>query len=110
MEFYTKRIHQLIVSQQPSNNTLATQLLQSQLGRTRKKAWLFELINTSVHHKQLNGNYGLYFRYWDRLMGTEHPDYVEVYDTLQAKRFAPQTTTETESKVREDVLRHPSST
>lgn len=43
MEFYAKRIHQLIASQQPSNNTLAAQLLQSQLGWTRKEAWLYLL-------------------------------------------------------------------
>ncbi|MCI4671442.1 MAG: sterol desaturase family protein [Bacteroidia bacterium] len=51
----------------------------------------FEVFNTSVHHnlhhKKFNGNYGLYFRIWDRLMGTEHPDYVAEYDKMQEKRF-----------------------
>lgn len=58
--------------------------------------WLFEVINTSVHHnlhhKKFRGNYGLYFRVWDRVMGTEHPDYVKEYDRLQERRFGEQAT------------------
>ena len=52
---------------------------------------LFELLNTSVHHNihhsKFKGNYGLYFRFWDRLMNTEHPDYVKSYDEIQERRF-----------------------
>ncbi|MEM7511464.1 MAG: hypothetical protein AAF388_11060 [Bacteroidota bacterium] len=29
----------------------------------------------------------MYFRIWDRLMGTEHPDYMKEYDKIQEKRF-----------------------
>lgn len=54
-------------------------------------SWLFQVLNTSVHHNlhhsQFKGNYGLYFRIWDRIMGTEHPDYVKEYDKLQEQRF-----------------------
>jgi len=56
-----------------------------------RKSWLFAILNTSVHHNlhhsKFRGNYGLYFRIWDRIMGTEHPDYVKVYDKLQEQRF-----------------------
>jgi sterol desaturase/sphingolipid hydroxylase (fatty acid hydroxylase superfamily) len=56
----------------------------------RNSVW-FEVLNTSVHHNlhhsKFKGNYGLYFRVWDRLMGTEHPDYVKEYDKIQARRF-----------------------
>ncbi len=52
---------------------------------------LFEILNTSihhnVHHSKFTGNYGLYFRVWDRVMGTEHPDYVKEYDVIQQRRF-----------------------
>ncbi len=52
---------------------------------------LFEVINTSVHHNlhhsKFNGNYGLYFRFWDRIMKTEMPNYVEEYDRIQEQRF-----------------------
>jgi Delta7-sterol 5-desaturase len=56
-----------------------------------RNSWLFEVMNTSVyhnmHHAKFKGNYGLYFRFWDRIMHTEHPDYVADYDALQAQRF-----------------------
>jgi len=53
---------------------------------------LFQILNTSVHHNlhhsKFSGNYGLYFRVWDRLMGTEHPAYVSTYDKIQNQRFS----------------------
>nr|WP_295864114.1 sterol desaturase family protein [uncultured Chitinophaga sp.] len=59
-----------------------------------RRSWLFEILNTSVHHNlhhsRFKGNYGLYFRIWDRVMGTEHPDYIKEYDRLQAQRFGGQ--------------------
>lgn len=52
---------------------------------------LFEIFNTSTHHNlhhaKFKGNYGLYFRFWDRLMKTENPDYVKEYDKIQERRF-----------------------
>ncbi|MBV8251410.1 MAG: sterol desaturase family protein [Chitinophaga sp.] len=59
--------------------------------RSFRHSWLFEVLNSSVyhnvHHSKFKGNYGLYFRIWDRVMGTEHPDYVKEYDKIQAQRF-----------------------
>lgn len=56
-----------------------------------RASWFFEIVNTSthhnIHHAKSKGNYGLYFRLWDRLMATEHPDYVEAYDKIQNRRF-----------------------
>ena len=56
-----------------------------------RKSFLFEIFNTSthhnLHHSKFKGNYGLYFRIWDRIMKTEHPDYVKEYDKLQRRRF-----------------------
>jgi sterol desaturase/sphingolipid hydroxylase (fatty acid hydroxylase superfamily) len=38
------------------------------------RTWIGKWVNTSVahnmHHKFFNGNYGLYFLFWDRWMGT----------------------------------------
>lgn len=56
-----------------------------------RHSWFFEIVNTSVHHnlhhEKFKGNYGLYFRIWDRLMGTENPDYVKEFDVVQERRF-----------------------
>ena len=56
-----------------------------------RESFLFKILNTSVHHnlhhRKFKGNYSLYFRVWDRLLGTEHPDYVAEFDRIQQKRF-----------------------
>ena len=42
-----------------------------------------------LHHSTVRWNFGLYFTWWDRLMGTEHPDYPERLATvLSAERAA----------------------
>src|SRR5262249_10016213 len=32
-----------------------------------------------LHHQRIGGNYGLYFTWWDRWMGTEFADYREAF-------------------------------
>ncbi|MEL7487390.1 MAG: sterol desaturase family protein [Pseudomonadota bacterium] len=39
--------------------------------------WLTSVTHHDLHHAQAGFNYGLYFTWWDRLMGTEHPLYHE---------------------------------
>ncbi len=36
---------------------------------------LTNVLHHDLHHRDMNHNYGLYFSWWDRWMGTEHPDY-----------------------------------
>ena len=58
------------------------------------KHWLGRWMNTSVshnlHHHYFKGNYGLYFLFWDRMMGTLRKDYDEAYGeiTLREKETA----------------------
>lgn len=60
--------------------------------RGLRSSFLFQLINTSVyhnlHHSKFKGNYSLYFRWWDKWMGTENPDYEKEYDRIQSNRFS----------------------
>lgn len=35
-----------------------------------------------LHHQRFNGNYGLYFTWWDRWMDTELPEYKEVFRSV----------------------------
>ena len=45
------------------------------LMRTPLKHLLNTPTNHIMHHEKIRGNYGLYFNIWDRLMGTNHPEY-----------------------------------
>ncbi|RYE22291.1 MAG: sterol desaturase family protein, partial [Sphingobacteriales bacterium] len=59
--------------------------------RRFRNSVFFQVFSSSVyhnlHHSKFRGNYGLYYRVWDRLMKTEHPDYVKEYDRIQERRF-----------------------
>ncbi|MFA6059483.1 MAG: sterol desaturase family protein [Taibaiella sp.] len=56
-----------------------------------RHSFLFKILNTSIyhnmHHSKFKGNYSLYFRFWDRLLKTENPDYEKEYDRIQLRRF-----------------------
>ncbi len=50
---------------------------------------LLKWISTTTHHDlhhagSFNHNFGFYFTFWDKLMGTEHPDYVATFDRVTA--------------------------
>jgi len=51
--------------------------------------WLGRWLNTSVshnlHHHHFNGNYGLYFLFWDRAMGTLRVDYDEAFGEVMTR-------------------------
>jgi len=48
--------------------------------------WLTTVTHHDLHHAQAGYNYGLYFTWWDRLMGTEHPDYLARFAAVTAKK------------------------
>lgn len=37
--------------------------------------WMTTVTHHDLHHAHAGYNFGLYFTWWDRWMGTEHPDY-----------------------------------
>jgi len=40
----------------------------------------------NMHHKHVNCNYGLYFNFWDRIMGTNHNSYDTTFESVVANR------------------------
>lgn len=50
---------------------------------------LLQWINTpthhNMHHRHVGCNYGNWFNYWDRLMGTNHPAYHDTFDAVRAR-------------------------
>jgi sterol desaturase/sphingolipid hydroxylase (fatty acid hydroxylase superfamily) len=50
--------------------------------------WLSAFTTTThhaMHHRKPRGNYGLYFTFWDRLMGTTHADYEETFERVTSR-------------------------
>ncbi len=48
--------------------------------------WLTTVTHHDLHHAQAGWNYGLYFTWWDKLMGTEHPDYLKRFSEVTARK------------------------
>jgi len=51
------------------------ELMPRALADSRWFGWLNATTHHDLHHQSFRYNYGLYFTWWDRLMGTEHPAY-----------------------------------
>ena len=53
------------------------------------KHWAGKWLNTSIshnlHHHYFKGNYGLYFLFWDRMMGTLRKDTGEAYEEVTGR-------------------------
>lgn len=53
------------------------------------RSWIGRWINTSVnhnqHHQYFKGNYGLYFLFWDRWMGTIRKDYEDQFEKVKSR-------------------------
>jgi len=52
-------------------NHAGSELLPEWLVEGRVGAWLISATHHSVHHTHYGANFGLYFRFWDRAMGTD---------------------------------------
>ena len=48
--------------------------------------WMTTVTHHDLHHAQAGYNFGLYFTWWDRLMGTENPRYHEQFAKVAARR------------------------
>ncbi len=50
--------------------------------------WLTTSSYHNMHHQKYNGNYGVHFRFWDRVMGTEFKTYDAEYEAMQTRKSA----------------------
>ncbi|MCA0355359.1 MAG: sterol desaturase family protein [Proteobacteria bacterium] len=48
--------------------------------------WLTTVTHHDLHHAQAGWNYGLYFTWWDKIMGTEHPEYLTRFAAVTARK------------------------
>lgn len=47
--------------------------------------WKTASTHHNMHHAKFEGNYGLYFTWWDRWFGTEFSDYEQTYDAIHER-------------------------
>ena len=64
------------------------ELAWSGFTRSRWTGWLTTTTHHDLHHSEGRHNFGLYFTWWDRMMGTEHPRYHEKFEAIVTDRPA----------------------
>ena len=52
--------------------------------------WITTTTHHDLHHSTSRHNYGLYFTWWDRWMGTEHPEYRDRFTAVTSRQRATQ--------------------
>jgi sterol desaturase/sphingolipid hydroxylase (fatty acid hydroxylase superfamily) len=50
--------------------------------------WINTSVNHNQHHQYFKGNYGLYFLWWDRWMGTLREDYEHTFKEVTSRKKA----------------------
>lgn len=60
--------------------------------------WHQTITHHDLHHSRFRYNYGLYFTWWDRLMGTENPDYARKFN--EVTRTQPISAANADEKIR----------
>lgn len=47
--------------------------------------WHNTSVHHNMHHKLVRCNYGLYYNFWDRIMGTNHAQYEQEFEMVKAR-------------------------
>ena len=68
---------------------LGIELYPNWFARSRWTRWLSTTTHHSLHHRDFVGNYGLYFTWWDRLLRTQHPQYLETFEAVSRATPVP---------------------
>jgi lathosterol oxidase len=65
---------------------LGYELYPKGFSKTSFGKWINTSVNHNLHHQVPAGNYGLYFLFWDRIMGTIRDDYDEKFETVKSQK------------------------
>lgn len=64
---------------------LGFELYPRGFSKSRIGRWINTSVNHNQHHQFFKGNYGLYFLWWDRWMGTLREDYDHQFDEVKLR-------------------------
>jgi len=64
---------------------LGYELYPKRFSRSRVGKWINTSVNHNQHHQFFTGNYGLYFLWWDRWMGTLRKDYDKQFEEVKMR-------------------------
>jgi lathosterol oxidase len=65
---------------------LGYELYSKRFSGSRFGRWINTSVNHNQHHQFFAGNYGLYFLWWDRWMGTVREDYDKQFEEVKTRQ------------------------
>lgn len=65
---------------------LGYELYPKGFSKSRIGRWVNTSVNHNMHHQYFKGNYGLYFLFWDRWLGTLHQGYDKHFDEVTMRQ------------------------
>jgi sterol desaturase/sphingolipid hydroxylase (fatty acid hydroxylase superfamily) len=63
-------------------NHLGFEVFPASFSRHWLGKWLIGSTHHALHHRKYNLHFGLYFTFWDRIMGTQDPNYDQMFDAI----------------------------
>lgn len=78
-------IYLLLMTLSAVVNHLDIEVYPARFHRHPVGKWLIGATHHSMHHKQHRYHFGLFFTFWDRWAGTEHPHFDERFEEATAK-------------------------
>lgn len=67
-------------------NHLGFELFPSSFAKHWLGRWFIGSTHHSIHHRKYTVHYGLYFTFWDKMLGTQDPNYDEKFDAVLSSR------------------------
>lgn len=64
---------------------LGYELYPKGFSKSKVGKWINTSINHNQHHQYFKGNYGLYFLFWDRMLGTIREDYDAKFEEVKTR-------------------------
>jgi len=80
-------IYLLLMTVSALINHLDIEVYPANFHRHALGKWLIGATHHSMHHKQHRYHFGLFFTFWDRWLGTEHPHFDERFEAATTKRM-----------------------
>lgn len=71
---------------------LGYEVAPSWWGKSPFTRWIGTATMHNMHHEYVDYNFALYFTFWDRWMGTMHPEYDEILEELTAQPLLQRST------------------
>jgi sterol desaturase/sphingolipid hydroxylase (fatty acid hydroxylase superfamily) len=69
-------------------NHLGFELFPSSFPHHWLGKWFIGSTHHSIHHRKYTVHYGLYFTFWDKLLGTQDPNYDDKFDSALSSRYS----------------------